>query len=217
MKAQIQAKTRNRGRGWAEYRRPDVKNGIRGPSRGTTGDALITDDEVRNKWICVYKVWLSAYRVKSQKSTKSLSRQSHRPANHVPRLLPRRTPPAHAAAPPATRARCRAARHPCTPPRRPPPAPAAAPPATCVRRRANNHARSCANHRAELDARYHTDLIWATPHCRPSHHPRGTTPAIPPVRRGLGCLDAFAPHADANAQLSSLYTQLDHILLLQRT
>jgi hypothetical protein len=34
MKAQIRAKTRNRGRGWAEYRRPDVKNGVRGPSRG---------------------------------------------------------------------------------------------------------------------------------------------------------------------------------------
>jgi hypothetical protein len=34
MKAQIRAKTRNRGRGWAEYRRPDVKNGVRGPRRG---------------------------------------------------------------------------------------------------------------------------------------------------------------------------------------
>jgi hypothetical protein len=34
MKAQIRAKTRNRGRDWAEYRRPDVKNGVRGPSRG---------------------------------------------------------------------------------------------------------------------------------------------------------------------------------------
>jgi hypothetical protein len=34
MKAQIRAKTRNRGRGWAEFRRPDVKNGRRGPSRG---------------------------------------------------------------------------------------------------------------------------------------------------------------------------------------
>jgi hypothetical protein len=34
MKAQIRAKTRNRGRGWAEYHRPDVKNDVRGPSRG---------------------------------------------------------------------------------------------------------------------------------------------------------------------------------------
>jgi hypothetical protein len=40
MKVQIRAKTGNRGRSWAEYRRPDVKNGVRGPSRGTVGDAL---------------------------------------------------------------------------------------------------------------------------------------------------------------------------------
>jgi hypothetical protein len=41
MKAQIQAKTRNRGRGWAEYRRPDVKKGRPGAeSGGTAGDAL---------------------------------------------------------------------------------------------------------------------------------------------------------------------------------
>jgi hypothetical protein len=34
MKAQIRAKMRNWRRGWAEYRRPDVKNGVQGPSRG---------------------------------------------------------------------------------------------------------------------------------------------------------------------------------------
>jgi hypothetical protein len=34
IKAQIRGKTRNRGRDWSEYRRPDVKNGRRGPSRG---------------------------------------------------------------------------------------------------------------------------------------------------------------------------------------
>jgi hypothetical protein len=33
IKAQIRGKTRNRERDWAEYRRPDVKNGRRGPSR----------------------------------------------------------------------------------------------------------------------------------------------------------------------------------------
>jgi hypothetical protein len=41
IKAQIPGKTRNRGRDWAEYRHPDVKNDRRGPSRGTDGDALI--------------------------------------------------------------------------------------------------------------------------------------------------------------------------------
>jgi hypothetical protein len=40
IKAKIRAKTRNRGRDWAEYHSPDVKNGRRGPSRGTAGDAL---------------------------------------------------------------------------------------------------------------------------------------------------------------------------------
>jgi hypothetical protein len=34
IKAKIRGKTRNRGRDWAEYRRPDVKNGRRGPRRG---------------------------------------------------------------------------------------------------------------------------------------------------------------------------------------
>jgi hypothetical protein len=34
MKAQIQAKTKNRGRGWAEYHRPDEKKSCRGPTRG---------------------------------------------------------------------------------------------------------------------------------------------------------------------------------------
>jgi hypothetical protein len=34
MKAKIRGKTRNRGRDWAEYRRPDVKNVHRGPSKG---------------------------------------------------------------------------------------------------------------------------------------------------------------------------------------
>jgi hypothetical protein len=41
MKAQIRGKMRNQGRDWAEYRSPDVKNGRRGPSRGTAGDALM--------------------------------------------------------------------------------------------------------------------------------------------------------------------------------
>jgi hypothetical protein len=40
MKAQIRAKTRNRGRDWAEYRRPDEKIGCRGPNQGVAGDAL---------------------------------------------------------------------------------------------------------------------------------------------------------------------------------
>ena len=34
MKAQIRVKTRNRGRDWAEFRRPDEKKGCRGPRRG---------------------------------------------------------------------------------------------------------------------------------------------------------------------------------------
>jgi hypothetical protein len=34
IKAQIRGKTRNRGRDWAKYRRPDVKNDRRGPSQG---------------------------------------------------------------------------------------------------------------------------------------------------------------------------------------
>jgi hypothetical protein len=34
MKAQIRTKTRNRGRGWAEYRHPDLKMACRGPRRG---------------------------------------------------------------------------------------------------------------------------------------------------------------------------------------
>jgi hypothetical protein len=34
MKAQIRAKTRNRERGWAEYRRPDEKKGLPGAKSG---------------------------------------------------------------------------------------------------------------------------------------------------------------------------------------
>jgi hypothetical protein len=40
MKAQIWAKMRNRGRGWAEYRRPDEKRAAGGRVGETAGDAL---------------------------------------------------------------------------------------------------------------------------------------------------------------------------------
>jgi hypothetical protein len=53
MKAQIQAKTRNRERGWAEYRYPDVKNGVQGPSRGMAGDALKLGKLGVNRRACV--------------------------------------------------------------------------------------------------------------------------------------------------------------------
>jgi hypothetical protein len=57
MKAQIRAKTRNRGRGWAEYHRPDVKKGVRRPSRGTAGDALKDENGAKTdgtKWCHIY-------------------------------------------------------------------------------------------------------------------------------------------------------------------
>jgi hypothetical protein len=40
MKAQIRAKTRNRGRGWAEYHRPDEKNDLPGDDSGTRLEML---------------------------------------------------------------------------------------------------------------------------------------------------------------------------------
>jgi hypothetical protein len=41
MKAQIRAKTRNRGRGWAEYRRPDVKKRRPGVESGRRLEMLL--------------------------------------------------------------------------------------------------------------------------------------------------------------------------------
>jgi hypothetical protein len=41
MKAQIRAKTRNRGRGWAEYRRPDEKKGVPGAESGRRLEMLL--------------------------------------------------------------------------------------------------------------------------------------------------------------------------------
>jgi hypothetical protein len=41
MKAQIRAKTRNRGRDWAVFRRPDEKKAVGGLAGSMAGDALI--------------------------------------------------------------------------------------------------------------------------------------------------------------------------------
>jgi hypothetical protein len=44
MKAQIRAKTRIRGRDWADLRRPDEKKGVGGLVGRVSGDALIIEN-----------------------------------------------------------------------------------------------------------------------------------------------------------------------------